>query len=53
MAYIITEAGGKASNGNIDILDIIPKDIHQRSPIILGSTDDVDDVLLCIKNNKN
>ncbi|KAK0159023.1 hypothetical protein PV328_009955 [Microctonus aethiopoides] len=53
MAYIINEAGGKASNGNIDILDIIPKDIHQRSPIILGSTDDVDDVLSCIKNNKN
>ncbi|XP_016840418.1 fructose-1,6-bisphosphatase 1 [Nasonia vitripennis] len=52
MAYIIKEAGGLASNGEINILDIVPKDIHQRSPIYLGSTEDVEDVLNCIKRHK-
>uniref|UniRef100_A0A6V7J171 D-fructose-1,6-bisphosphate 1-phosphohydrolase n=1 Tax=Bracon brevicornis TaxID=1563983 RepID=A0A6V7J171_9HYME len=52
MAYIVQEAGGKASNGEIDILDVVPEKIHQRSPIILGSADDVDDVLAVIKKHK-
>ena len=52
MAYIIKEAGGLASNGEINILDLVPKDIHQRSPIYLGSTEDVEDVLNYIKRHK-
>jgi len=49
MAYILTQAGGLASNGTIPILDIVPKKIHQRSPIFLGSREDVEDVLQLIK----
>ncbi|XP_033228107.1 fructose-1,6-bisphosphatase 1 isoform X2 [Belonocnema kinseyi] len=45
MAYIVSQAGGQASNGDIDILDMIPMDIHQRSSIFLGSTEDVQDIL--------
>lgn len=45
MAYIIEEAGGEASNGKIPILDIQPTDLHQRSPIFLGSKDDVNEFL--------
>jgi fructose-1,6-bisphosphatase I len=52
MAYIVKEAGGAASNGEIDILEIIPEDIHQRSPIFLGSSEDVADVLNYIKCHK-
>ncbi|KZC09367.1 PREDICTED: fructose-1,6-bisphosphatase 1 [Dufourea novaeangliae] len=52
MAYILKEAGGLASNGEIDILEIIPEKIHQRSPIFLGSREDVEDVLRCIKKEK-
>ncbi|KAJ8670661.1 hypothetical protein QAD02_001920 [Eretmocerus hayati] len=52
MAYIMKEAGGLASNGEIDILDIVPTSIHQRSPIYLGSTEDVQDVLRMIKRYK-
>ncbi|KAJ9575999.1 hypothetical protein L9F63_007099 [Diploptera punctata] len=52
MAYIMAQAGGAASNGNIPILDIVPSNIHQRSPIFLGSLDDVDDVLKIIKKYK-
>lgn len=49
MAYLVTQAGGSASNGTIPILDIVPENIHQRSPIFLGSEEDVQDVLNVIK----
>lgn len=49
MAYIMKEAGGLASNGEIDILDIVPESIHQRSPIFLGSKEDVQEVLQFVK----
>ena len=39
IAFIIEQAGGKATNGTIDILDIIPQSIHQRSPIFAGTTE--------------
>lgn len=45
MAYLIEQAGGKASTGLIPILDIVPESIHQRSPIFLGSPYDVDEAL--------
>ena len=42
LAFIIEEAGGRASNGTQDILDIEPKSIHQRVQLIIGSKEDVD-----------
>lgn len=42
MAYLTEQAGGKAVDGRgVNILDIQPKNIHERSPIILGSYEDV------------
>ncbi len=41
MAYIIEQAGGKATTGNERILDLQPKDLHQKVPLILGSPADV------------
>lgn len=49
MAYIIEEAGGVASNGKIPILDVQPTGLHQRSPIFLGSKDDVNELLAMYK----
>lgn len=49
MAFIIEQAGGKASTGKIDVLDVVPKAIHQRVPIYLGSKLDVDEALSYIK----
>ncbi|CAG5090872.1 6-bisphosphatase 1 (Sus scrofa) [Cotesia congregata] len=51
MAYIIKNAGGKASTGKIDLLDVIPEEIHQRTPIFLGSPEDVDDLLTFTKSS--
>jgi fructose-1,6-bisphosphatase I len=44
MAYIVERAGGKASNGYGRVLTLQPKKVHERVGIILGSSEDVDDV---------
>ncbi len=36
-AFIAEVAGGKASNGKERVLDIVPTDLHQRSPFFIGS----------------
>ncbi len=45
LAFIIEQCGGKASTGVQRILDIKPKQIHQRIPFIVGSYDDVSDYI--------
>lgn len=42
MAFIIEQAGGKASNGSERILDIQPEKLHQRSPIFIGNSEMVE-----------
>lgn len=37
IAYIAEQAGGMATNGRERILDIVPKGIHQRTPLVVGS----------------
>jgi fructose-1,6-bisphosphatase I / sedoheptulose-1,7-bisphosphatase len=41
MAMLIEQAGGGASTGRMRILDVEPKQIHQRIPIIIGSKNEV------------
>ncbi len=38
-AFIVSVAGGKATNGSQRILDIQPTELHQRSPLFIGSKD--------------
>lgn len=45
IAFIIEQAGGKASTGTERILEIQPTELHQRVPAILGSSEMVDKVL--------
>ncbi|MHC5008551.1 MAG: class 1 fructose-bisphosphatase [Planctomycetota bacterium] len=45
MAMIIEQAGGKASDGTGCVLDIEPTELHQRTPVVIGSSAEVDDVL--------
>ena len=37
LAFIIEQAGGLASSGKERILDIKPKELHQRTPVVIGS----------------
>lgn len=41
MAFIVEEAGGRASNGKTRILEVKPEKLHQRIPIFIGSEEDV------------
>src|SRR6202000_388910 len=36
-AFIVEVAGGKATDGRQRILDIVPAELHQRSPFFIGS----------------
>jgi len=42
LAMVCEHAGGRASDGERDILDINPSGLHQRTPLYLGSTEFVD-----------
>jgi len=41
MAFIVEAAGGKAINGEKRILEIQPDSLHQKTPIFIGSEDDI------------
>jgi len=41
MAFIVEAAGGRATDGKNRILEIQPKSLHQRSPLYIGSKEDV------------
>ena len=41
LAYLCEHAGGYASDGAQPILDIEPRQLHQRTPLYIGSTEDV------------
>ena len=45
MAFLTEQAGGVATTGTGRILDIEPKEIHERCPVFLGSKDDVNDLM--------
>lgn len=42
LAFLVEQAGGKASTGHQRILDVQPTGLHQRVPLIIGSAWDVD-----------
>eukprot|EP00899_Mesostigma_viride_P001204 jgi/Mesvir1/11084/Mv09874-RA.1 len=44
MAFICEQAGGAATTGKMRVLDLVPTGIHDRSPIFLGSKEDVEEV---------
>lgn len=44
IAFIIEEAGGKATNGNKRVMEIKPKELHERTPFYCGSANMVNKV---------
>jgi fructose-1,6-bisphosphatase I len=45
MAFLVEQAGGVASTGTRPIMDVLPTDVHARVPCILGSPDDVEELM--------
>jgi len=43
-AYIVEKAGGRATDGRQRILDIQPTELHQRTPLFIGSSNMMDEL---------
>ncbi|GAB4190915.1 MAG: class 1 fructose-bisphosphatase [Coleofasciculaceae cyanobacterium] len=41
LAFLMEQAGGRASTGTQDLLAVVPDTLHQRTPLIIGSKEDV------------
>jgi len=44
MSMIMEQAGGKSTTGTQRVMDVVPKQIHERCPIYIGSTSMVEQV---------
>lgn len=53
LAFIIEQAGGKASDGQQRILDIQPESLHQRTPLLIGSSKMVEEAEQAIVSHSN
>ena len=42
LAFIVEQAGGAATDGRTRILDVTPTELHQRTPLYIGSKDEVE-----------
>uniref|UniRef100_A0A4W5MCK4 Fructose-1,6-bisphosphatase 1 n=1 Tax=Hucho hucho TaxID=62062 RepID=A0A4W5MCK4_9TELE len=52
MSFIIEQAGGIATTGEMNVLDIQPENIHQRVPVVLGSPEDVQEYITIYKKTR-
>lgn len=52
MAFLVEQAGGKASNGEQRILDVAPTKLHQRIPFYAGSSKMVEQLEGMLSNSK-
>jgi fructose-1,6-bisphosphatase I len=52
LAFLIEQAGGMASTGGEDIMDVVPTKLHERTPLIIGSKEDVELVQSFIKDRE-
>ena len=41
LAFLMEQAGGRGSTGTENILDVVPDKLHARTPLIIGSQEDV------------
>ncbi len=52
LAFIVEQAGGSASDGHTRIMDKKPTSLHQRTPLVIGSKEDVQIVEEFIQNKR-
>jgi fructose-1,6-bisphosphatase I len=52
LAFIVEQAGGKASTGHHRILDISPTELHQRVSLVIGSPEDVEEAEAYIQGKR-
>lgn len=42
MSFLVEQAGGASTNGNQQILDLVPTDLHERVSVMLGSKEEIE-----------
>ena len=45
MSFIMEQAGGLSTTGKERVMEIIPEIVHQRVPVIMGSKQDVEEII--------
>jgi fructose-1,6-bisphosphatase I len=45
VAFLVEQAGGKATTGSAAILDVVPERLHQRISLVFGSASEVDTII--------
>ena len=53
LAFLIEQAGGKATNGKQRIMEVTPLDLHQREPLFIGSTNMINQLTAFIEREDN
>ncbi|MEL6940345.1 MAG: class 1 fructose-bisphosphatase [Cyanobacteria bacterium J06598_1] len=52
LAFLVEQAGGNATTGDVPVLDFVPDALHTRTPLIIGSKEDVELVESFIQERK-
>ena len=52
LAFVAEQANGAATDGMTPILDVEPQDLHQRTPLFIGSRDDVETLLQFLRGER-
>lgn len=45
MSFIVEQAGGAATTGTMRILDLVPSNLHQRVPVMMGSKREIERIV--------
>jgi fructose-1,6-bisphosphatase I len=48
IAFLAEQAGGLATDGSMRIMEKVPTELHERTPLIVGGKLDVEDVHACL-----
>jgi len=44
MSFLIEQAGGRSTTGLVRVMDIPPKGVHQRVPVMMGGSDEMEEL---------
>ena len=48
VAFLAEQAGGAASDGRQPVLDVQPRDVHQRTPLVVGGSAEMEEFERCL-----
>ena len=52
LAYMVEKAGGAATDGVERILDKVPTSLHERTPLLIGGTQPVEELTLAAQEDR-